>query len=103
MNIHDHSHTRVSHKYTNKSTLVLYVTPVKLPPHSHYYGHMTASPDLYSTNGHLIISPDIYPPNGYLPRLSGDQRTGSNYLPSVSYSLDHLDTLDYQVVYFILF
>ncbi|KAF7646915.1 hypothetical protein LDENG_00180710 [Lucifuga dentata] len=59
---------------------------------SHYYSHLTVSPDLYSAN--VIMSPDIYPPNSCLPRPS--QHPGSNYLPSVSYSLDHLDRLDYQ-------
>ncbi|TKS65868.1 PDZ domain-containing protein 4 [Collichthys lucidus] len=44
-----------------------------------------------------MMSPDIYPPNGYLPRLSNHQHPGNTYLPSVSYSLDHLDRLDYQV------
>ncbi|XP_019118866.1 uncharacterized protein LOC109139484 isoform X1 [Larimichthys crocea] len=62
-----------------------------------YYGHMTVSPDLYSTSSRMMMSPDIYPPNGYLPRLSNDQHPGHTYLPSVSYSLDHLDRLDYQV------
>ncbi|XP_070825671.1 uncharacterized protein [Chaetodon trifascialis] len=62
-----------------------------------YYGHMTVSPDLYSANSHMMISSDVYQPNGYLPRSSNDQQLGNNYLPSVSYSLDHLDRLDYQV------
>ncbi|KAK2898157.1 uncharacterized protein [Channa argus] len=61
-----------------------------------YYGHMTVSPDLYSTNGRMLMSPDVYTPNGYLPRSLNDQHTGNHYLPSVSYSLDHLDRLDYQ-------
>ncbi|XP_068454074.1 uncharacterized protein [Clinocottus analis] len=61
-----------------------------------YYGHVTMSPDLYSTNSHMMMSPDVYPPTGYSSRSSSDQHPGSNYLPSVSYSLDHLDRLDYQ-------
>ncbi|KAL3975082.1 hypothetical protein ACER0C_023708 [Sarotherodon galilaeus] len=61
-----------------------------------YYGHMTVSPDLYPPNGHMMMPPDAYPPNGYLPRSSNDQHPGNNYLPSVSYSLDHLDRLDYR-------
>ncbi len=69
------------------------------PLHRPYYGHMTVSPDLYSANSHMMMSPDVYPPNGYLPRSSNDQHLGNNYLPSVSYSLDHLDRLDYQVIY----
>lgn len=44
------------------------------------------------------MSPDVYPPNGYLPRSANDHHLGNNYLPSVSYSLDHLDRLDYQVI-----
>ncbi|XP_031694807.1 uncharacterized protein LOC116377338 isoform X1 [Anarrhichthys ocellatus] len=67
-----------------------------------YYGHMTMSPDLYSTNSHMMMSPNVYSPNGYLPRSSNDQHPGNSYLPSVSYSLDHLDRLDYQVIYSIL-
>ncbi|KAK2850898.1 hypothetical protein Q5P01_007174 [Channa striata] len=61
-----------------------------------YYGHMTVSPDLYPTNGRMMMSPDVYTPNGYLPRSLNDQHPGNHYLPSVSYSLDHLDRLDYQ-------
>ncbi|XP_039656441.1 uncharacterized protein LOC120559085 [Perca fluviatilis] len=62
-----------------------------------YYGHMTASPDLYSADSRMMMSPDVYnPPNGYLSRSSNEQHLGNNYLPSVSYSLDHLDRLDYQ-------
>ncbi|XP_035499701.1 uncharacterized protein LOC118316223 isoform X2 [Scophthalmus maximus] len=61
-----------------------------------YYGHMTMSPDLYPANSQMMMSPDVYPPNGYLGRSSNDQHPGNNYLPSVSYSLDHLDRLDYQ-------
>ncbi|XP_068199060.1 uncharacterized protein [Antennarius striatus] len=61
-----------------------------------YYGHMAASPDLYPTHGHMMMSSDVYPPNGYLARSSDDHLTNSHYLPSVSYSLDHLDRLDYQ-------
>lgn len=59
-----------------------------------YYGQVT-SPDLYPANNHLMGPPDVYPPSAYLPRPPNDQHT--NYLPSVSYSLDHLDRLDYQV------
>lgn len=44
------------------------------------------------------MSPDVYPPNGYLSRPSNDQHLSNNYLPSVSYSLDHLDRLDLQVL-----
>ncbi|KAG7519852.1 hypothetical protein JOB18_017331 [Solea senegalensis] len=61
-----------------------------------YYGHMTMSPDLYSTNSRMMMSSDMYPPNGFLSRPSSDQHPGHSYLPSVSYSLDHLDRLDYQ-------
>lgn len=68
-----------------------------LPPlHRPYYGHMT--PELYATGGHMLMSPDVYPPNGYAARASSDQHPNNNYLPSVSYSLDHLDRLDYQVL-----
>uniref|UniRef100_A0A1A8JIL8 Uncharacterized protein n=2 Tax=Nothobranchius kuhntae TaxID=321403 RepID=A0A1A8JIL8_NOTKU len=59
-----------------------------------YYGHMTVSPDLYPTNSHLMMSPDVYSPSGYLPTPLSHQHPG--YLPTVSYSLDHLDRLDYQ-------
>ncbi|KAM4563763.1 uncharacterized protein PAE49_011757 [Odontesthes bonariensis] len=61
-----------------------------------YYGHLAVSPDLYSANSHMMMSPDVYAPNGYLPTSSNNQHPGSNYLPSVSYSLDHLDQLEYQ-------
>ncbi|XP_059188534.1 serine/arginine repetitive matrix protein 1-like [Centropristis striata] len=57
---------------------------------------MTVSPDLYSANSHMMMSPDVYSPNGYLPRPANEQPVGGGYLPSVSYSLDHLDRLDYQ-------
>lgn len=57
---------------------------------------MTLSPDIYSASSHMMMPPDVYPPNGYLPRLN-EQHLGNNFLPSVSYSLDHLDRLDYQV------
>lgn len=63
-------------------------------PNRPYYGHMT--PELYAAGGHMLISPDVYPPNSYTARTN-DQHPNSNYLPSVSYSLDHLDRLDYQV------
>lgn len=76
-----------------------------LPLRRPYYGHMTMSPDVYSANSRMMMSPDVYQPNGYLPRSSNDQHPGNSYLPSVSYSLDHLDRLDYQVImlYNILF
>lgn len=45
----------------------------------------------------MLMSPDVYPPNGYTARASNEQHPNNNYLPSVSYSLDHLDRLDYQV------
>lgn len=45
---------------------------------------------------HMMGPPDVYPPSAYLPRPPNDQHT-NNYLPSVSYSLDHLDRLEYQV------
>ncbi|XP_041861087.1 uncharacterized protein LOC121652381 [Melanotaenia boesemani] len=61
-----------------------------------YYGHMSVSPDMYRANGHMMMSPDVYPPNGYIPTSPNDQHPGNNYLPSVSYSLDHLDRLEYQ-------
>ncbi|XP_038134280.1 uncharacterized protein LOC119778911 [Cyprinodon tularosa] len=60
-----------------------------------YYGHMTVSPEPYPANSHMMLSSDVYPTN-YLPTASNDQHPGNNYLPSVSYSLDHLDRLDYQ-------
>ncbi|XP_074537922.1 uncharacterized protein LOC141799558 [Halichoeres trimaculatus] len=60
-----------------------------------YYSHMTVSPDLYSASSRMMMSPDVYPPNGYLTR-SNEQQLGHSYLPSVSYSLDHLDRLDFQ-------
>lgn len=46
---------------------------------------------------HMMGAPDAYPPSAYLPRAPNDQHASSNYLPSVSYSLDHLDRLEYQV------
>lgn len=58
---------------------------------------MTVSPEPYPANSHMMLSSDVYPTN-YLPTASNDQHPGNNYLPSVSYSLDHLDRLDYQVV-----
>ncbi|XP_069033886.1 uncharacterized protein [Embiotoca jacksoni] len=61
-----------------------------------YYGHMTVSPDLYPANSHMMVSPDVYPPNTYLARPLSEQHPVTSYLPSVSYSLDHLDRLDYQ-------
>ncbi|XP_077937482.1 uncharacterized protein LOC120829633 isoform X2 [Gasterosteus aculeatus] len=57
---------------------------------------MTASPDLYSNDDAMMMPPNAYPTNGYLARSSNEQHPGDNYLPSVSYSLDHLDRLDYQ-------
>jgi len=45
----------------------------------------------------MMMSPDVYTPNGYLPTSSNNQHLGNSYLPSVSYSLDHLDRLEYQV------
>lgn len=59
---------------------------------------MTASPDLYSNDDAMMMPPNAYPTNGYLARSSNEQHPGDNYLPSVSYSLDHLDRLDYQVI-----
>lgn len=64
---------------------------------------MTMSPDLYPANSQMMMSPDVYPPNGYLGRSSNDQHPGNNYLPSVSYSLDHLDRLDYQVICYVVY
>lgn len=55
------------------------------------------SPDLYPASNHLMGPADVYPPSAYLPRPANDQRTNNNYLPSVSYSLDHLDRLEFQV------
>lgn len=46
---------------------------------------------------HMMGPADVYPPSAYLPRAPNDQHSTSNYLPSVSYSLDHLDRLEYQV------
>lgn len=62
-----------------------------------YYGQVTMSPDLYPASNHLMGPADVYPPSAYLPRPANDQRTNNNYLPSVSYSLDHLDRLEFQV------
>nr|XP_020470673.1 uncharacterized protein LOC109968630 isoform X2 [Monopterus albus] len=61
-----------------------------------YYGHLTVSPDPYPTNRGMMMSADVYPASSYLARPSHDQHLGPSYLPSVSYSLDHLDRLDYQ-------
>lgn len=55
------------------------------------------TPELYATGRHVLMSPDVYPPNGYMARAPSEQHHNNNYLPSVSYSLDHLDRLDYQV------
>ncbi|KAM9828277.1 uncharacterized protein LOC133149984 isoform X2 [Syngnathus typhle] len=51
---------------------------------------------MYTGNDNLLMSPDIFPTNGYLSRGSRTQHHTTNYLPSVSYSLDHLDRLDDQ-------
>ncbi|XP_077410572.1 uncharacterized protein LOC144040328 [Vanacampus margaritifer] len=51
--------------------------------------------NVYADNN-ALMSPDTYPTNGYLSRGSSTQHHTTNYLPSVSYSLDHLDRLDYQ-------
>lgn len=61
------------------------------------------SPDLYSANNHMMRPPDIYLPSAYLPPPHNELHTGSSYLPSVSYSLDHLDRLEFQVTSFPLF
>lgn len=65
--------------------------------HRPYYGQVTMSPDLYPASNHMMGPADVYPPSAYLPRPAHDQHTNNNYLPSVSYSLDHLDRLDFQV------
>ncbi|XP_077577835.1 uncharacterized protein LOC144199831 [Stigmatopora nigra] len=52
--------------------------------------------NMYATNDGLMMSPEIYPTNGYQFRGSNTQHHATNYLPSVSYSLDHLDRLDFQ-------
>lgn len=55
-------------------------------------------PDLYPASGHMLGAADVYPPSAYLPRPAHAQHANShNYLPSVSYSLDHLDRLEFQV------
>lgn len=58
---------------------------------------MTMSPDLYPASNHMMGPADVYPPSAYLPQPANEQHTNNNYLPSVSYSLDHLDRLDFQV------
>lgn len=57
--------------------------------HRPYYGQVTMS--------HMMGPPDVYPPSAYLPQPPNNQHANNNYLPSVSYSLDHLDRLEYQV------
>lgn len=57
--------------------------------HRPYYGQVTMS--------HMMGPPDVYPPSAYLPQPPNNQHTNNSYLPSVSYSLDHLDRLEYQV------
>ncbi|XP_057686593.1 uncharacterized protein LOC130912485 [Corythoichthys intestinalis] len=52
--------------------------------------------NIYATNNGLMMSPEIYPTNGYQFRGSSTQHHATNYLPSVSYSLDHLDRLDFE-------
>ncbi|XP_061621171.1 uncharacterized protein LOC133473516 isoform X2 [Phyllopteryx taeniolatus] len=52
--------------------------------------------NMYTGNNALMMSQDIYPTNGYMSRGSSTQHHATNYLPGVSYSLDHLDRLDYQ-------
>lgn len=66
--------------------------------HRPYYGQVTMSADVYPASSHMMGPPDVYPPSAYLPRAPNEQHTNNNnYLPSVSYSLDHLDRLEYQV------
>ncbi|KAK0146319.1 PDZ domain-containing protein 4 [Merluccius polli] len=59
-----------------------------------YYGHVTRSPDLYSD--HMMMTPELCIANDYRPSMSADQPSANSYLPTISYSLDHLDRLDYQ-------
>uniref|UniRef100_A0A3P9IF89 Uncharacterized protein n=1 Tax=Oryzias latipes TaxID=8090 RepID=A0A3P9IF89_ORYLA len=61
-----------------------------------YYGHMSVSPDLYPASNHMLMQPEVYSSNGYMPTSSDERHPCNSYLPSVSYSLDHLDRLDYQ-------
>ncbi|TNM86605.1 hypothetical protein fugu_006835 [Takifugu bimaculatus] len=61
-----------------------------------YYGQVTMSPDLYPASNHMMGPADVYLPSAYLPRPANEQHTNNNYLPSVSYSLDHLDRLEFQ-------
>ncbi|XP_061758573.1 uncharacterized protein LOC133554155 [Nerophis ophidion] len=58
----------------------------------HFYDNSASN--VYAANN-ALVSPDGYRTNGYLSRDPTSH--GSNYLPSVSYSLDHLDRLDSQV------
>ncbi|XP_054654949.1 uncharacterized protein LOC129194064 [Dunckerocampus dactyliophorus] len=51
----------------------------------HFYDNMASN--VYAANT-VMMSPDTYP--------TSQHHHGSNYLPSVSYSLDHLDRLDCQ-------
>ncbi|KAM8829617.1 uncharacterized protein ACB058_018161 [Synchiropus picturatus] len=61
-----------------------------------YYGHVTMPADMYPGNNRMMVTHDIFPTNGYMSRGSNEQHQPTNYLPSVSYSLDHLDRLEYQ-------
>ena len=63
--------------------------------HRQYYGHMTRSPDMYSD--HMMMTPELCQANEYRPSMSDDQPSAHSYMSTVSYSLDHLDRLDYQV------
>ncbi|KAJ3586056.1 hypothetical protein NHX12_012457 [Muraenolepis orangiensis] len=58
---------------------------------------MTRSPDMYSE--HMMMTPELCLANDYRPSMSADQPSANSYLPTVSYSLDHLDRLDYQVAH----
>lgn len=67
----------------------LHIKTFMVSSHRPYYGQVTMS--------HMMGPADGYPPSAYLPRAASDQHSTNNYLPSVSYSLDHLDRLEYQV------
>lgn len=81
-------------------TLPLGVT-WSFPLNRPYYGHMSVSPDLYPASNHMLMQPEVYSSNGYMPTSSDERHPCNSYLPSVSYSLDHLDRLDYQVSWFV--
>ncbi|CAL8369977.1 unnamed protein product [Lota lota] len=66
--------------------------------HGQYYGHMTRSPDMYSDHM-MMTTPELCLANDYPPSMSADQPSANSFMPTVSYSLDHLDRLDYQAAH----